>query len=636
VKVKEMDGNVEEIRQNNKIYLPQRPPVDIEFQDLTYTVPDGRKGSKLILRSISGKFPSGQLTAILGPSGAGKSTLLNILAGYKCREATGSILINGENRNIKEFRHISRYIMQEDLIQPLLSVDEAMMIAANLKLSKNMSVTDKLNIISDILELLRLSPARNTLTNKLSGGERKRLSIALELLNNPPVLFLDEPTTGLDDLSCSQCVSLLKQLAAGGRTVICSIHTPSAKLFSMFDNVYVISFGQCTYQGYGPDVVPYLSSIGITCPTHYNPADFIMEVCSGDYGDCQDKMVSAIDNGRNRNTSDRLVSLFDSSCPSKSDEQKPFHIFECDSSKDSKNTSWDQFKILLMRMWVQMWRNKSYLLLKVILHIALGLLIGNMYIGIGEDGSKTIFNFGFYFTCIIFFMYIPMMPVLLSFPLEIQYLKREHFNKWYNLGSYFCALTVSTLPVQMVLGSLYLSMVYIFSYQPLEVGRVLPFFGICFLTSIISESFGLLISSTLNLVNGMFVGPVMMVPFIVFSAYGFGEGYASIPILIRIMMRFSYLRYSFEALVLVMLSGRKLDCPDTEEFCIFTDLDKFIEIMAMSNGILWVDILALVIFLVVVRSASYYLLRQRLTPNKTFVALQYIGRFIKTRMSEGR
>jgi hypothetical protein len=84
----------------------------------------------------------------------------------------------------------------------------------------------------------------------------------------------------------------------------------------------------------------------------------------------------------------------------------------------------------------------------------------------------------------------------------------------------------------------------------------------------------------------MFVGPVMMVPFIVFSAYGFGEGYASIPILIRIMMRFSYLRYSFEALVLVMLSGRKLDCPETEEFCIFTDLDKFIEIMAMSNGIL--------------------------------------------------
>lgn len=134
----------------------------------------------------------------------------------------------------------------------------------------------------------------------------------------------------------------------------------------------------------------------------------------------------------------------------------------------------------------------------------------------------------------------------------------------------------------------------------------------------------------------MFVGPVMMVPFIVFSAYGFGEGYASIPILIKIMMRFSYLRYSFEALVLVMLRGRKLECPEDEEFCLFTDLDEFIEIMAMNNAVLWVDIVALVIFLILVRSASFYLLRQRLTPNKTFMALQYIGRFIKTRMSEGR
>ena len=134
----------------------------------------------------------------------------------------------------------------------------------------------------------------------------------------------------------------------------------------------------------------------------------------------------------------------------------------------------------------------------------------------------------------------------------------------------------------------------------------------------------------------MFVGPVMMVPFIIFCAYGFGEGYASIPILIKILMRCSYLRYSFEALVLVMLRGRKLECPETEEFCMFTNLDEFIEIMAMNNGILWVDIVALVLFLIVVRSASYYLLRQRLMPNKTFMALQYIGRFIKTQMSEGR
>lgn len=80
--------------------------------------------------------------------------------------------------------------------------------------------------------------------------------------------------SGLDDLASSQCISLLKLLAEGGRTVICSIHTPSARLFAMFDNVYIVSSGQCVYQGYGPDVVPFLANIGLVCPTHYNPADF--------------------------------------------------------------------------------------------------------------------------------------------------------------------------------------------------------------------------------------------------------------------------------------------------------------------------------------------------------------------------
>lgn len=122
--------------------------------------------------------------------------------------------------------------------------------------------------------MLRLTKARDTLTARLSGGERKRLSIAQELVNNPPVIFLDEPTTGLDDLSSSQCIQLLKMLARGGRTVICSVHTPSAKLFDMFDHVYIVSEGQCVFQGKGRDIVPFLAGLGLNCPKTYNPADF--------------------------------------------------------------------------------------------------------------------------------------------------------------------------------------------------------------------------------------------------------------------------------------------------------------------------------------------------------------------------
>lgn len=132
----------------------------------------------------------------------------------------------------------------------------------------------------------------------------------------------------------------------------------------------------------------------------------------------------------------------------------------------------------------------------------------------------------------------------------------------------------------------------------------------------------------------MFVGPVATVPLMLLAVYGFGSGYNSIPILIRIAMHFSYLRYALEGLIAAMLYNRpKLDCPETEEFCLYNDLEFFVKEMGMENAIYWVDILALCVCLVVFRGAGFYLLRQRLTPNKTFVALQVIGRLIKSHFS---
>ncbi|XP_072385495.1 ATP-binding cassette sub-family G member 1-like [Diabrotica undecimpunctata] len=628
-------------------HLPKRPPIDIEFHDVSYTVPQGRKGSKLILRSVNGSFQAGQLTAIMGPSGAGKSTLLNILAGYKTLGATGQILINGTTRNLKQFRKMSRYIMQEDLIQPMLTVEEAMMIAANLKLGDTLSPSDKSSAIDEILSLLRLDKAKRTSTSRLSGGERKRLSIALELLNNPPVLFLDEPTTGLDDLSCSQCISLLKKIAEGGRTVICSIHTPSAKIFSQFDNVYILSDGQCVYQGYGPEVVSYLSKVGIECPKHYNPADFIIEVCCNEYGNFQERMVSVIDNGRNiYKTYGNVPQLQEVELSDKVDNRSSIssisikeEVYADLSSSDfnHESTWFSQFWILTTRLWVQMWRDKTYLVMRTVLYVILALLIGSLYYGMGQDGSKTIFNFGFYYCCLIFFMYIPMMPMLLQFPREIQLVKREHFNKWYRLSAYFSALSFSTVPVQLCLGIVYVSCVYLLTDQPLELRRISMFFFICILTSVISESLGLLIAAQLKVVNAVFMGPVSSVPFMLLAVYGFGSGYDTIPSIIKFFMHFSYLRYSLEGLIHAMLKDReKLSCPETEEYCIYTDLNFFVKDMGMENTIYWVDVLVLIFILILFRGGSYYLLRQRLTPNKTFRALQYIGRLVKSQFGIAR
>uniref|UniRef100_A0A1B0CSM0 Putative pleiotropic drug resistance pdr1-15 abc superfamily protein n=1 Tax=Lutzomyia longipalpis TaxID=7200 RepID=A0A1B0CSM0_LUTLO len=827
-------------------HLPKWPPVNIEFQDLTYTVPE-LSCNKVILRGINGKFKSSQLTAIMGPSGAGKSTLLNILAGYKCSEATGTISINNRQRDMRIFRKMSRYIMQEDIYQPMLTVREAMLISADLKLGKQLTKDEKLDVIDEILDLLRLNKAKDTMGHKLSGGERKRLSIALELVNNPPVIFLDEPTT-------SQCVSLLQRIAHGGRTVICSIHTPSAKMFAMFDHVYIMANGQCVYQGLGecqlvdlfmkkkinthwfglqnepinpfvmncydisvademdgkgnfnggslkhlpkwPPVniefqdltytVPELScnkvilrgingkfkssqltaimgpsgagkstllnilagykeamlisadlklgkqltkdekldvideildllrlnkakdtmghklsggerkrlSIAlelvnnppvifldepttglddlsssqcvsllqriahggrtVICSIHTPSAKmfamfdhvYIMangqfvEVSGGEYGgEYLEKMVSSVGNGRYTWTpSIGLAKDNEGSQELESSaEIESFDIEINPKELKARASSWQQFCILFRRMTIQMWRDKSYLMLRVYLHIFLGFVIGGLFYNMGNDASKTLYNFGFCFTIIIAFMYIPMMPILLEFPLQVQLLKREYFNRWYRLNVYYMALVVAKLPIQITLAIVYITMVYLFTDQPISAYRMLMFYTISILVSLTSESWGLLVASRLRVVNAMFVGPVITVPTMLLAVYGigFGKGVV-IPSYIKALMSISYLRYGLEGIVAAIYGYSRDDmiCPDEEVFCAYRKAKFLLVTMGFEEISYPISAGALCVFYLVFNILAFLLIRQRLSLRRTnFPAVQYIGQFVKQHLN---
>ncbi|XP_037820739.1 ATP-binding cassette sub-family G member 1 [Lucilia sericata] len=277
--------------------------LNIGFENIRYTAHMGffRRDTKNILKGITGQFKAGELSAIVGPSGAGKSTCLNILSGYTAFGYSGDVTVNDYIRDIKTFKPNVAFITQDTSLHPYLTVKEAMHFSANLKIGTHMSKCAKRERVKKILEAIGMYENRHTRTSQLSGGQLKRLSVALELVNNPPVLILDEPTSGLDSSTSNQLISLLKKLALEGRTVICTIHQPSALTFEMFDHLYAIADGCCIYSGGTQNLVPFLADVGLPCPESYNPADYLMEIATDDYGQQNEKLIAKIENGRNNN-----------------------------------------------------------------------------------------------------------------------------------------------------------------------------------------------------------------------------------------------------------------------------------------------------------------------------------------------
>lgn len=219
-------------------YAPElsRFPITVSWKNLSRKVVVN-KVPKYLLRDLSGSIGPGELTAIIGPSGAGKTTLLNILSGFQCKGYQGEVSFNGCVRKGRNFRKLVSYIMNGDYLLPHMTVRESLQAAALLKLPTSLTAEERASLIDKILSVWSLEDCANTTNRKLSTGQRKRLSVAQELVSNPPVAFLDEPTSGLDSSNSLQCILTLKAFAAKGHTVACSIHQPNSKIFQLFDKV---------------------------------------------------------------------------------------------------------------------------------------------------------------------------------------------------------------------------------------------------------------------------------------------------------------------------------------------------------------------------------------------------------------
>ncbi|KAJ3069853.1 hypothetical protein HDU98_007087 [Podochytrium sp. JEL0797] len=248
--------------------------------------PDEVEG-KVILKGIHGSVKSGQLMAIMGGSGAGKSTFLDILAHRnKPGLVQGDILVNGKKLEKREYRKIFGYVDQEDALMPTQTVQESILHSALLRLPRSMSRQAKLKRVHETmteLDILHIANERigSSMTGSrgISGGEKRRVSIACELVTSPSILFLDEPTSGLDAYNAFNVVECLAQLASVyQRTVIFTIHQPRSDIYALFDELVLLAKKRLVYSGPAKEAIGHFASLGYDIPLGFNVADYLVDL----------------------------------------------------------------------------------------------------------------------------------------------------------------------------------------------------------------------------------------------------------------------------------------------------------------------------------------------------------------------
>ncbi|KAK8551103.1 hypothetical protein V6N12_039768 [Hibiscus sabdariffa] len=274
-------------------------PLSLAFNHVSYSVdmPSEMKSQGaqedrlLLLRDVSGAFRPGILTALVGVTGAGKTTLMDVLAGRKTGGyIEGSISISGYPKNQATFTRVSGYCEQNDIHSPHVTVYESLLYSAWLRLSSEVDTKKRKMFIEEVMELVELTALRDALVglpgvDGLSTEQRKRLTIAVELVANPSIIFMDEPTSGLDARAAAIVMRTVRNTVDTGRTVVCTIHQPSIDIFESFDELLLMKRGgQLIYAGplgrNSHHLVEYFEAIpGVPkIKEGYNPATWMLEI----------------------------------------------------------------------------------------------------------------------------------------------------------------------------------------------------------------------------------------------------------------------------------------------------------------------------------------------------------------------
>uniref|UniRef100_A0A7S2Y9R9 ABC transporter domain-containing protein n=1 Tax=Entomoneis paludosa TaxID=265537 RepID=A0A7S2Y9R9_9STRA len=401
---------------------------------------------KLILSPMKVHFPSGSVSAILGPSGSGKTTMLNVITD----STQSNVLANAD----VQLPGLSAFVPQDDRLHGFFTCRSYLMHYARLTgIQDDPKIHEK---IDTLLKQLGLFDQADTIVGDLflkglSGGQKRRLSVALEALTEPQNLFLDEPTSGLDAESAFQVMNFLKDYAraSAGRRVILTIHQPSSFIWGLIDQVILLSKGKLMYDGPRVAMEGFFQSAGYPTPEGWNPADHYVTVVNDEFRNHDLKVDEWADEFQKYVVSDTFMQ-------SVTPRSKSMRMHDTkDAIESSRNPRFSVVFELTYRYFLNLAFNPGILGTRVAMYSMLALMVGALFWDLGErdDFESVQARIAILFYCVAFFIFmsIAVMPFTV---LERGIVDKEVLNKYYNPAYYQIAQSVASIPGAGILAGL--------------------------------------------------------------------------------------------------------------------------------------------------------------------------------------
>ncbi|KAJ7552491.1 hypothetical protein O6H91_06G057500 [Diphasiastrum complanatum] len=516
--------------------------VKLAWRNLNVSVSPARGEVHTILDGLTGYAEPGRLLAIMGPSGSGKSTLLDALAGRLAKNTvqTGDIWFNGYKG--KASLGAAAYVTQEDTLTGTLTVRETILYSAWLRLPNDISNSMKRRIAEKSMTDMGLQYCSDKVIGNwhlrgLSGGEKRRLSIALELLVRPQLIYLDEPTSGLDSASAFFVMCKLKKLAIHGHTILASIHQPSSEIFELLDNLLLLAKGRTVYFGEASGAQKCFVTAGFPCPELRNPSDHFLRAINSDFDKTKDTLkelfwdtqekLDLVDDPLNNTNASEVIAILEDAYKNSQDaleanrkveemiQQKGTEL----KSRKNRASCLTQWRVLTFRSFINMLRDIGYYWLRVVVYFVVALCLGTIYLNVGTtyESISARASCMFFAGAFLTFMSIGGFP---SFTEDMKVFHHERLNGHYGVFTFILANTLSSLPFLLLIAMVSSSVTYYMVGLHPGLDRFIYFVSCLFASLLVVESLMKAIASVIpNFLVGIILGAGIQGMFILVSGF---------------------------------------------------------------------------------------------------------------------